>query len=903
MVPSVYRVLSLRYLFHRWDRALLIVASIALGVAAVVSARILNNLIEIAAQDTTTPAGAAELYVTNGEAGVHRGIAEELRDAHIPGLKSAQPVVFDRITLPDLDGRVAVLIGAEVSTQIFSEENPLKAKVEMLPDAVRQRAGDLMAALVTGGREKVAELWERIPGRLVVVSRPVYEEWLRRKGADEPFVVRRATIDFECLPVGVIDFEPDSPFAALGKNFVGMSVSDAARVVRPLPPAGAVLGGPGDVLAGLHVPVRVNRIDLFVEPGADRDAVEVAANKVVAGRAAIRTPEAQRRSTQEVVSGLQIGFLVCAAGAMIVGLFLVYNAMAVTVAERRPDIGMLRSVGATRTQIVCLFAGMAAVLGVVGAVLGVPLGVALAEITLGQFRVELESMFLNPDVNPTRVSLGSAAVAVIAGVLTAVFAALVPAIQAAGDDPAHVVRRSGGAAKGLWRLIHRGACLALVGGGIAMILFRHSLPPRVGGIGGMMFALVGLLLAAPILVGTLVSLLHPLVRVTCPISIRLAFDNLSRAPGRTGVVIGALGAGVALMFQTAGVGRSNEEPVISWIAQVVQADHFVFSGNMTSASSSNSPMSSSVASDLRRLPDVDRVMSLRYSRPEFNGTVVCLIAIDAIDYAKATRDRVPTGLPDIEKFLDLPGTNDVLVSDNFARRHDVSAGDTVSLPGPGGRVTLRVVGTVQDYSWSRGTIFMDRARYAELFGDDLIDMCHVFLKSSRGGAKPQHDPALEAYANEKGLFVTDRDSLRKFLSELINRIYLLAYLQQVVVGVVAGLGVVTALLISVLQRKRELGLLLAVGATPGQVLRSVLAEALLLGMFGTVLGILIGMPMEWYVLRVVLVEESGFVFDVLFPWKEALGIAGAAILTAALAGLLPAWRAIQTRIPDALQYE
>jgi putative ABC transport system permease protein len=124
-----------------------------------------------------------------------------------------------------------------------------------------------------------------------------------------------------------------------------------------------------------------------------------------------------------------------------------------------------------------------------------------------------------------------------------------------------------------------------------------------------------------------------------------------------------------------------------------------------------------------------------------------------------------------------------------------------------------------------------------------------------------------------------------------------------VVGVVAALGVVTALLISVLQRKRELGLLLAIGATPGQVLRSVMAEAMLLGLFGTALGILIGMPMEWYVLKVVMVDESGFVFDVVFPWKQALGIASVSILTATLAGLLPAWRAIQTRIPDALQYE
>src|SRR5215208_588056 len=123
---SVYRLLSLRYLLQRWDRGLLIVASIALGVATLVSARILNQCIESAAQDTTTPGGQAELYVTNGEAGVLRSIADELRDARIPGVKSVQPLVYDRVRLPDLEEskdrqRIAVLIGAEVSTQLLEK--------------------------------------------------------------------------------------------------------------------------------------------------------------------------------------------------------------------------------------------------------------------------------------------------------------------------------------------------------------------------------------------------------------------------------------------------------------------------------------------------------------------------------------------------------------------------------------------------------------------------------------------------------------------------------------------------------------------------------------------------------------------------------------------------------------
>jgi len=900
MIPAVYRVLSRRYLLHRWDRALLIVASIALGVATLISARILNQCIEAAAQDTTAPGATAELYVTNGEAGVFRSLVEELRSANVPGLRSVQPLVYDRVTLPDLDGRVAVLIGAEVSSQLLTRDNPLKVSVEFHQTPARLQLLPVFSAIQEGDFSRAGLLWDKIPARLVMVSRPIYEEWQRRGGTTRPFMVRHALRDVECLPVGIVDFAADSPLAPMGKNFIGMSVGQAARILRPIPPIGGIAGAPAEALAEIHAPEKVNRLDLFLEPGADKDAVERAAAEVVGNRASVRTPDAQRRSTQEIVSGLQIAFLVCAAGAMIVGLFLVYNAMAVTVAERRTDIGMLRSVGASRGQIVILFAALAAILGVVGALLGVPLGIALAELTLSQFKSELESMFLNPDLNPTRITWLNASLAILAGVSTAVFAALVPAVQAAHDDPAHVVRRSAAGAKGLWKLIHRAACLALIGGGTVMILVRHDLPHRLGAVGGMMIALVGLLLAAPILVAVLVSFVQPMARAVFPISVRLAFDNLSRAPGRTGVVIGALGAGVALMFQTAGVARSNEEPVVAWIQQVVQADHFVFSGNMTSANSSNSPMSEVVARDLRALPDVDRVMTIRYARPEFNGTIVYLIAVDAVEYAKATRARQPSGLPDLEKFLALPGSNDVLVSENFTRRHNVKVGDTIALPGTNGPVNLRVIGTVRDYSWSRGSVFMDRKRYAELFGDNLIDMCHVFLKP---GHEAAGDAALDRYTAKKGLFVTDRNSLRKFLSELIGRVYLLAYLQQIVIGIVAALGVVTALLISVLQRKRELGLLLAVGATPGQVLRSVLAEAMFMGMFGTALGLLIGLPMVWYVLKLVLVEESGFILPILIPWKQTAIIAAVSISTATIAGLLPAIRAIQTRIPDALQYE
>src|SRR5205085_2910054 len=97
------------------------------------------------------------------------------------------------------------------------------------------------------------------------------------------------------------------------------------------------------------------RIDLYLEPGANRHQVKRAAEKAVAGRAEVRTPESVGKGSQEIVGSISIGFTLCGIGAMVVGLFLVYNALAVSVAERRHDIGVLRSMGATRVQIAGLF--------------------------------------------------------------------------------------------------------------------------------------------------------------------------------------------------------------------------------------------------------------------------------------------------------------------------------------------------------------------------------------------------------------------------------------------------------------------------------------------------------------------------------------------------------------------
>ena len=304
-----------------------------------------------------------------------------------------------------------------------------------------------------------------------------------------------------------------------------------------------------------------------------------------------------------------------------------------------------------------------------------------------------------------------------------------------------------------------------------------------------------------------------------------------------------------------------------------------------------------VVTELGQLPGIQKTTALRFARPDYNGTVVYLIAVDAIEFSNVLRTR-GFGPPDILKYQGIAG-NRVCISENFAARHGVKPGQTITINGANGPVVLEVIDTVIDYSWSKGTIVMDRSAYAEKFGDSRVDLIHVFLDGEGSSGRA----SASKYGSTLGLTVVERQEANDLLVGLVSSLYSLAYLQQVVVGLVASLGVVTALLISVLQRKRELGLLLAVGATPGQILRSVLWEAVLMGLFGTVLGVLVGFPLEWFVLRVLVFEETGFTFAALMPWKAFFAIAFGAMATATLAGLFPAWKAVRTNVVDAIVYE
>ncbi|MBV9121736.1 MAG: ABC transporter permease [Planctomycetes bacterium] len=892
---SLYRTLSLRYLQQRWSRAVMIVASIALGVATLVATRALNQSMWQAARAAATPLpGLAPIHVSNGDSGVPRGLAEELNQ--VPGVQEAEPLVIGRVRLPDLGKQRNAQVLGIVWKGDGVENNPWGVKIDWdlpldwLPlPGHGQEPRDLLSNLkrfhirpVLVGSELAGEL-KAVPVDATVnrLLKMMGNEWAEKLKSAKVRIQTAGQEPTAFIKAGTL--RADGPAQELVKDLLIMEAGDAAEVLHQPP--------------GL-----VSRIDLFLKPGVNRNAVLERVREVVDGRAAVRTSEADDQKVQDLMAGLQLGFSLSGAAALVVGLFLVYNALAVSVTERRHEIGILRSLGATRAQIWKLFVGEAALLGLVGAGLGVPVGMFLAHLGLEPVANVMRDFLVEMEPHQVAISPATVLLAAGAGVATALLAALVPARQAAREEPASAVRRIPPTPHLGRRVFQVAGSLALMTAGTACMLLRAWLPERLGTYGGFLLIFLGILLTTPLLAATAARLLQPVARWLLGLEGRLAADNLVRAPARTGLVITALAAGVTMFVQTAGVIRSSKDPILEWVDRSLSADLYVTSGSPITGNGQNLLLQEDLGRTIQdNLSQVAAALPVRTRMVDYGDQVVFLVALDTAGFYAADRDHL---LPGREYYprLTEAGPANALVSENFAVLHNVHPGDTISLRGPRGPVPLRVIGTVEDYGWNKGTVILDRALYQHHFDDPLVDQFCVYLQP---GADPDgvRQEMLTNWEAEHALVVWKRAEVRKHYDTQIGRFAEIAYSQEVVVGLVAALGVVTALLISVLQRRRELGILRALGATQVQVLRSVLAEATLMGVIGTVIGLLVGVAVEWYVIQVILFEETGFLVAVRIPWAEAGKIAGLALATATLAGLGPALHTLRLRIPEAIAYE
>lgn len=646
---------------------------------------------------------------------------------------------------------------------------------------------------------------------------------------------------------------------------------------------------------------RFDRIDVAIDKTVGLEAMKERLRKVVGPTIEVDSPDRRGQSVETMVRSFQLGLNLGSAVALLVGVFLVYNTVSIGVVQRRREIGTLRALGATKQRIRTLFTLEAGVLGAIGSLLGLPLGLFIGRGAIAQVSDSVSAIYIR--VNAKDVQLGAAelVVGLVLGISGSMFAALRPAWVASGVQPVEALRRDVAVGAGAvqlrsWPTVV-GALLLLGAWPMTMLPPpRENLP--IGGYFAVFLVLMGTTLLSPLLLRVMNRPYRGPGQAVFGVPGRLAADNFARAPVRTAVPVGALSIGVSMAITIAGFVGSFQASAEKWIDQAVPADLFVTSSAKV-AGVQNQPMSASIRDELTPIAGIAETDAIRIYAHDVLGLRIFLISLTPEVYEKRGKPTILSGhLPS----WDERKAGWVVVSENFARRRELSVGDSFPVNTPSGQLTYRVSAVIIDYTSDQGSIVIDRKLFMEQFKDDRVDTFHVYLKPE--ASLEQVRGEITAKLGKKfDLYVLSNAELRTEALNLVSNAFSVSYAMEFVAVVLALLGVVNTLLAAVLDRTREIGLLRAVGASRSHVIRLFAAEAAFIGLTGGVLGVTVGGVVGAIVTKVVGVQATGWNFPFMYPWQTGVQMLLVATVCAIVAGLYPARRAAKLDVVEALSYE
>jgi putative ABC transport system permease protein len=568
---------------------------------------------------------------------------------------------------------------------------------------------------------------------------------------------------------------------------------------------------------------------------------------------------------------------------LLVGMFLVANAVSIAVLRRRPEIATLRALGASRAAIFAAFLAEGLVIGLAGTALGEALGVAASRAALRAVAGTVSTIYAPTSRIEAADAAGPAALAAAVGLLAAVLATLVPAAEAMRVAPSPALRA--GSIEGVSR---RGLRPRVLLAGTAVLL--AALASRAAPIDG--FPLFGF--AAVVLVVAALALVSPLLvragaalpgRLFGPAG-RLGAGFFGGALAKNGIAVTALAMALGMTLAMIVTVASIRRTVRVWVESTLRSDLWIKAdaGGRSGIVGDLPPEVIGLIQGVEGVDAVDPFRARDVTDPE--GRPYTLAAGDFRILARAgglpfVDGRDPRRIAESARAL-----GEVLVSEPYARRFSAAEGSSVSLPTPEGPRPFRVAGVYRDYSNDRGTVVMDRALYLSLFGDRRVTSLAVL---ARPGIEPSdlRRRILAAAEGRYALTITTNRELRREVLVIFDRTFAVTRALEAIALAVAVLGVANALMSSVVERRRAFGLLRAVGASGGQIRRATLVEALLTGLTGTVAAVAAGAAFAWLLLTVINPQSFGWTVALAVPGASLLGATALVLLASVLAGIGP----------------
>ncbi len=863
MSAPVVGLLLRRFTLRHWRRSprqtVLLVSILALGVAVFVSVRLANRAaISSFTHFTETLTGQSDWILTSPAGPLPESVLPEVRRGLEGRPVHIIPVVEVTASVPADDGH----------DDRFGRPSYTLLGVDLLSLANLARPGQRSffggetggAGATSGARSGAGgapSFWDNYTRGL--------QAWVSPAFADPV----PTTIDLviaesvQTIPVaGVIPSIPDAPQAPA--NLIILEREELQR------------------LAGKEG--RLDRIEFLVEPGhgeAERRLeLRLLLEKLGGERWLVTAPGARRESAETMTRAFRLNLTVLSLIALLVGLYLIFQALDGEVVRRRPEIAVLRSLGVEEGTILRVWLLESVLLGTVGGALGLLLGWAGAQVSVRAVGQTVNALYFGTTVQAAMLTPIEVGIGLILGMVSALIAGLIPAREAARTPPAHVLQRSAAPVAGAAVL----SSWILGGALIAAGVVAARLPPlRFDG--GSRFPVAGYVAAFLWIAGfgLLTSFLLPAVGrasrgagAAWPAA-RIALSHIRKPSGRHRLAAAALVCAIGMTSGMAILVASFEHTMQGWVKRTLHADLYVSSAGAQSASARN-PLSAAVAARIMAHPAVARAGALVSHPVVVDGLQTTLNGGDLGN--EATRPDTTWIDPPREPLAFIGGGDGdrVLVSESFSERFRKRRGDRIHLPTPTGARDLVIAGVFADYGNERGSILAERSRVRTWFEDDSVTNIALFLKP---GAD-EDTVRLDLLRDYPGLTVYTNMRLRTEVLRIFRQTFSITYALEVIGVVVAVAGLALTLSSVLLDRRDELTTLRSLGFTHREIAIATGIEGLAVSIAAVVGGLGLSLALGWLLIHVINKQSFGWTLGFAIPGWQLAALAISVAFTGAV---------------------
>lgn len=689
---------------------------------------------------------------------------------------------------------------------------------------------------------------------------------------------------------------------------LGLSVGDAIRllgsgglkeyqlvgIVRPTGASGVSLGGAVYlVLPAAQELFRAgSNVDQILVLAVDRQQLSTLYNelKLQCGESVtIRIPRTSSDMARETMYATENGMLMAIAFALLIAIFIIYNTFQMAVGERRKQLGILRAIGATRSQVSAVILKEAFFLSILGSLAGCIFGYWGAGLLN-----EVTASVLDVDLPRLELKWLPLLAATIVGVSVAMLGAWIPARRAGQVQPMEAMRAVEiEHNEDVIRLTKPVGLIAIPAGSVLLDLAFRGWLPVGGDVVAIVLILLGCVSLIPLVLGSFVAAVGGFLQRWLGFESKLAQKQVMRHVGRSALTVGVLFIAVSTSVGMTGNILDNVENVRSWYSRAFVGDFFVRASTPDLATGSSAELPLNTSDAIAEMEGVKNVSTLSLVTAQSGQDSLLVIvrefqgkARDYFDLVAGRESRVIVAL----------NHGEAVIGSVLAQRRGLKPGDSISLETVRGTIELPIAATTNEYVAGGLTVYLSREIARKQLG---VEGASALIVNATENHLSSVEQQLQEFARSRGLIVQSHKEMIEYIRSLVNGVIASMWVLLGIGCSIAAMGLVNTLTMNILEQTREIGMLRVVAMTRQQVRRMVFAQAALLGALGLIPGAIAGVFVAYAISQSAMMVLG---HNVIFQFRPAL-VVGCVVMGAmviALASLLPAERAARLRISTAL---